>query len=293
MTRLLTKTQLKADRLKPAPGQQPATRYWQGQGWVYQYDAAQAVVMKPYRTPSPAQKEALAAGRQLAGTDPCICCGQRIDRRDLDSSGCCDDCAVQLARENEEQEWMAICLHAVRLLALDPLFLDTETTGLGVDAEIVEIAVLDRHGVVLFESLVKPVVPVPAEAIAIHGITNEELAQAPAWPEVVAALVALVTGRVLVAHNAVFDQRMLGQSSERHSVATPTGTSWECTLELMTQINGGRWPNLAVAMGITGAHWPDADAGRAHRATYDAHCCRSIVLALAGRHRKMPATDLG
>lgn len=30
--RLLTKTQLKAERLKPAPDQQPAARYWQGMG---------------------------------------------------------------------------------------------------------------------------------------------------------------------------------------------------------------------------------------------------------------------
>ena len=280
--RLMTKTQLKAERLKPALGQRPATRYWQGQGWVYQYDVGLAVAMKPYRAPSEAQGAALAAGRLLAGTEPCASCRQRIDRRDLGRSGYCDDCALRLAREDEEQEWRAICLHAVRLLALEPLFLDTETTGLDAGAEIVEIAVLDRHGAVLFESLVKPVVPVPDEAIAVHGITNEDLAQAPAWPEVATVLDGLVAGRVLVAHNAVFDKRMLSQSSDRHRLPAPTGASWECTLELLTQPNGGRWPNLAVAMGLAGAIRPDPGAGRAHRAAYDAHCCRNIVLALAG-----------
>lgn len=69
--RLLTKTQLRAERLKPAPGQRPASRYWQGMGWVSLYDAAAAVPMRPYRAPSSAQLAALAAGRELIGTAPC------------------------------------------------------------------------------------------------------------------------------------------------------------------------------------------------------------------------------
>lgn len=63
--RLLTKAQLRTARLKPAPGQEPASRYWQGMGWVYLYDAAGALPMRPYRAPTPAQRAALAAGRAL------------------------------------------------------------------------------------------------------------------------------------------------------------------------------------------------------------------------------------
>jgi hypothetical protein len=59
--RLLTKTQLKAERLKPALGQQPAAYYWQGMGWVNQYDASLAVAMRPYRASTPAQIAALTA----------------------------------------------------------------------------------------------------------------------------------------------------------------------------------------------------------------------------------------
>lgn len=284
-TRLLTRTQLKAERLKPAPGQEPATYYWQGRGWVNLYAVTLAVAMKPYRAATQAQRAALAAGRLLTGTEPCLGCGKRVDRRDLDRAGCCDDCMVRFAREKTEQQWREICLHAAYILQLDPLFLDTETTGLDADAEVVEIAVLDRHGATLFESLVKPMIPVPDEAIAIHNITNEDLAQAPPWSNVAAVVQSLVGGRVLVAHNAEFDERMLRQTSDRHRVPMPVGALWECTLELLTQVNGGRWPNLAVAMELTGAMRPDPVVGRVHRATYDADCCRRIVLALAARHR--------
>ncbi|HHJ4165905.1 TPA: exonuclease domain-containing protein, partial [Raoultella ornithinolytica] len=51
------------------------------------------------------------------------------------------------------------------------LFIDTETTGLGEDAEIVEICIIDSHGSIMLNTLIKPTKPIPDEAIAIHGIT--------------------------------------------------------------------------------------------------------------------------
>lgn len=282
--RLLTKTQLKAERLKPAPGQQPAARYWQGQGWVYQYDAGLAVAMKPYRAPSEAQSAALATGRQLAGTELCASCGRRLDKRALDRSGCCDDCMVRMVEEEMEQDWRATCRHAAHVLTLEPLFLDTETTGLDEDAEIIEIAVLDQHGAVLLETLVKPVGAVAAEATAVHGLSDLDLVEAPAWQLVAARLADMLRGRVLVAHNTNFDARMFQQSNRRHGLATPAGERWECTLELLTAANDGRWPRLGVAMSLAGADWPEDVPGRPHRAAYDAACCRQILLALAEKH---------
>ena len=62
------------------------------------------------------------------------------------------------------------------------LILDAETTGLGEDAEIVEITIIDTTGKPLINTLVKPSTPIPAEATAIHGITNEMVRHAPTWP---------------------------------------------------------------------------------------------------------------
>ena len=68
-------------------------------------------------------------------------------------------------------------------LALGPLIVDTETTGLGDDAEIVEIAVVDSQGSIVFDSLVKPSRPIPREASDIHGITNAAVAGAPGFAQ--------------------------------------------------------------------------------------------------------------
>lgn len=175
-------------RLKPAPGQQPAARYWQGMGWVYQYDASLAFAMRAYRASSPAQAAALAAGRQLVGTLPCAGCGQRIERSALNGGGICYDCSNRIYAEEQKQYWRATCRDAAHLLTLNPLFVDTETTGLDADAEIIELAVLDMNGTVLLETLVKPVDAVPPQATAVHGLTDVDLVDAPAWPDIAAPL---------------------------------------------------------------------------------------------------------
>lgn len=64
------------------------------------------------------------------------------------------------------------------------IFCDTETTGQDRNAEVCEIAIVDEHENVLFESLVKPSKPIPQAATKIHGITNEMVANAPTFAEI-------------------------------------------------------------------------------------------------------------
>ena len=42
----------------------------------------------------------------------------------------------------------------------DPLFLDTETTGLDGQAEICELSVIDAGGSVLMDTLIRPLQPI-------------------------------------------------------------------------------------------------------------------------------------
>jgi DNA polymerase-3 subunit epsilon len=99
------------------------------------------------------------------------------------------------------------------------VFLDTETTGLDDDAQVVEIAIVDSTGAVLFESLVKPTVPVDPEAAAIHGIGPDRLASAPAWPEIADRVRAVLEGKTVVIFNSDFDTRLLQQTATAHSEA--------------------------------------------------------------------------
>lgn len=56
----------------------------------------------------------------------------------------------------------------------------TETTGLDDEAEIVEIALVDHAGQVVFESYCKPSkAKTDPKAFEVHGIGDEALANAP------------------------------------------------------------------------------------------------------------------
>lgn len=214
----MTKAQLKLQRLKPGKGQRPVSRYWQGMGWVYLYDAAEAVSMRPYRAPSGAQLAALVAGRRLVGTMLCKGCGERFYREELER-GVCDPC-----RRNAELESVRAAARA--WLALDPLFLDTETTGLDEADQVAELAILDQAGAVLFHSLVRPSCLMSAGAAAVHGIEAAELAAAPTWPEIAGAVNAVLQGRTVIAHNADFDSRMLWQTCRAYALEAPALAGW-------------------------------------------------------------------
>lgn len=112
-------------------------------------------------------------------------------------------------------------------MALRPIFYDTETTGIKSDKDrIIEIAAYDPVRDQRFEKLVNPGCPIPADATAIHHITNEMVATAPSFAEVGAEFIAFCEGDVvLIAHNNdSFDLLFLRNEFERHSLRMP---SWK------------------------------------------------------------------
>lgn len=159
-----------------------------------------------------------------------------------------------------------------------PVFLDTETTGMAETDQVIELAVLDLSGAVLLNTLVRPTVEVSPRAREAHGILDVELAEAPSWPQIEQHLRRLLYGRLVVAHNAAFDLRLLGQTSRAHGLPELPCAGLACTADLLAELNGGRWPRLDVAMKLVGATPPE---GQSHRALRDAEACWRIVRALA------------
>jgi DNA polymerase III epsilon subunit-like protein len=98
----------------------------------------------------------------------------------------------------------------------DLVFLDTETTGLGDDSQVVEIAIVDAAGSVIFESYCRPTVPVEPEAQAIHNIGAEKLEDAPSWLAIAAQVRAALEGKTVVIFNSDFDMRILSQTATAH-----------------------------------------------------------------------------
>lgn len=117
------------------------------------------------------------------------------------------------------------------LIESNAVILDTETTGIGPDAEIIEIAIVDSLGRTLVNTLVRPQQPIPPEATAIHHLEDEDVAGAPTWPEVWPSIAEVLADKEVVAYNAAFDADMVVRACERHGLS-PVDAKWECLMLL-------------------------------------------------------------
>jgi DNA polymerase III subunit epsilon len=94
------------------------------------------------------------------------------------------------------------------------LFLDTETTGFGPDARVVELGLIDQDGKVLIDTLINPGIKMPAEAQSIHGISDADLVDAPTFDQVWHDLQSFIDeADELIIYNKDYDIRLIKQSS--------------------------------------------------------------------------------
>ncbi len=177
---------------------------------------------------------------------------------------------------------LAVNLLEQPLAAAELLAVDTETNGRGGEGcEVTEVgAVVVGGGEVheSWESLVKVQYPLSRGIERFTGITQHMVDGAPTAEEVLPRLGQMMEGRVLVAHNAGFDRRVLRQAFER------TGLDWPappviCTVALARRfaplVRQRKLSLLADSLGI--------EVGTTHRALPDALTCARILCALFGR----------
>lgn len=163
------------------------------------------------------------------------------------------------------------------------VFLDTETTGLGSGAEIIDLAIVDGAGNVLIDTLIAPINPIPPETTRVHGIVDADVAGAPRWIDVYPPVAELLRARPIVVYNAAFDRRMIAGCCAAAGFAEEE-REWHCAMLQYARFAGERSSNrhsryrfhkLADALAAF-----DLEAGT-HRARSDAMACRRLVMALA------------
>jgi DNA polymerase-3 subunit epsilon len=169
-----------------------------------------------------------------------------------------------------------------------PIYLDTETTGLGPADQIVEICLIDSDGGVLLESFVKPTRRIPADAIRVHHITNELVASAPTWPEVWPQVERLLAERRLGIYNADYDVRLMQQSHRAHRLPwSPDAVDSFCIMRLYAQFRG-QWNSRTGSYrwhSLDDARWQcRLDLPNAHRARADALLARAVLHYIAAYH---------
>ena len=162
------------------------------------------------------------------------------------------------------------------------LAVDTETNGLSGDAcELTEIGAVLVGGGELhdrWEALVPVRAPLSRGIQRFTGITQAMVDEAPPAEATLPELAAAMRGRVLVAHSAGFDRRVLRQAFERAGLAWPDPPVL-CTVALARRLHPlarqRRLAALAESLGI--------DVGVTHRALADAETCGRVFCALFPR----------
>ncbi|MEM9539969.1 MAG: 3'-5' exonuclease [Cyanobacteria bacterium P01_E01_bin.42] len=114
--------------------------------------------------------------------------------------------------------------------------LDTETTGLH-RAEMCEIAIMDLDKNTLLNTLIKPTVPIPQDAIAIHGITNKDVENAPSFKDIYDSLFGIFQDRIILIYNVAFDTQIIKNCCKVHGLA-PLPLQAFCLMEPYAVYNG-------------------------------------------------------
>jgi DNA polymerase III epsilon subunit-like protein len=120
------------------------------------------------------------------------------------------------------------------------LIVDTETTGLHDNDEVVQLAIVDIQGTVLLDTLVRPTSPMAPEARAIHGITDQALADAPPFADLYHPIAHLLGHRPVLAYNADFDRRILAQTCTKYGLPPLEVAAWDCVMERYAYFWGER-----------------------------------------------------
>ncbi|MDP4292771.1 MAG: 3'-5' exonuclease, partial [Bacteroidota bacterium] len=103
------------------------------------------------------------------------------------------------------------------------VFLDLETTGINIATDrIVEISMLKimpDGKQDLFTKRVNPTIPIPPESTAIHGISNEDVKDAPTFAEMASNFAQFIGNSDLAGYNAIkFDFPLLVEEFLRVNV---------------------------------------------------------------------------
>lgn len=166
--------------------------------------------------------------------------------------------------------------------------IDLETTGLNAKrnaiTEVTAIQFQNGKEVKKFSTLVKPTEPIPPECIAITGITNEMVQDAPPLISVLTDLCGFVgPSPVIVGHNVPFDIKFIQEKLSQSGLAG-FGDRFALDRALCTKALAVKAiPGLPSYEGIVVATACDVVNPNPHRAEADVRMSAGILFALITR----------
>lgn len=175
--------------------------------------------------------------------------------------------------------------------------LDTETTGMNKDGavylghRIIEIGCVEvinrrltgRH----YHVYIKPDREVDPEAVTVHGITDQFLADKPAFSEIADEFIEFIKGADLVIHNAPFDVGFMDQEFRflnKKTQPTEEISTVTDTLVMAKKMFPGKRNNLDVLCDRYGI---DNKHRVLHGALLDAEILADVYLLMTGGQTKL------
>ncbi|NNU79099.1 DNA polymerase III subunit epsilon [Halovulum dunhuangense] len=165
------------------------------------------------------------------------------------------------------------------------IVLDTETTGLDPHDghRIVEIGAVELRNHMptgrTYHQYINPQRDMPAEALAVHGITEEFLADKPVFSDIAQAFLDFVDDARLVIHNAAFDMKFL--NAELKWTNKPV-LPWERAIDTL-DIARKRFPGAQNSLDALCRRFNvDNSAREKHGALLDSEILAEVYLELIG-----------
>ncbi len=181
----------------------------------------------------------------------------------------------------------------IRGLTLREIVMDTETTGLDCrnGDRLVEIACIEVVNYIAtgrtFHRYINPERDMPAEAFAVHGLSEQFLRTHPVFAHQVADFLEFIGDAKLVFHNASFDMGFINMELERLSHAAIPPARIVDTLALARRKHPGG-PNSLDA--LCKRYGVDNSSRTLHGALLDAQLLAEVYLQLSGGQQ--PVFDL-
>jgi len=177
------------------------------------------------------------------------------------------------------------------------IILDTETTGMNQGAgavylghRIIEIGCVEvinrRLTGRYFHQYINPGQAIDEEAIQVHGITNERVANEPRFQQIAGEFIEFIRGAELVAHNASFDMSFI---NHEFSMLNPKGPVVTDICEVLDSLaiakflHPGQKNNLDALCKRYGI---DNSRREYHGALLDAEILADVYLSMTGGQTK-------
>ena len=180
-------------------------------------------------------------------------------------------------RNNNVRKWVSV--HKATITMKDFAAIDFETANMD-RSSICSVGLVIVRNCELVKKIYRLVRPEPEWYsywnTQIHGLTAEDTANEPVFPEVWARIAPLIVGLPLVAHNSPFDESCLRAVHRVYGMDYPD-YKFHCTCRASRRTFGRTLPNHKLH---TVAERCGYDLRNHHHALADAEACAWIALCL-------------